>query len=71
MEDHFDVIGGGVCGAFVVFGALSVILYGPWRRTMDRNRRAGITEAVELEDLEDKKQGDEKMGRVSLTREIE
>ncbi|KAL4958564.1 hypothetical protein BDW69DRAFT_190850 [Aspergillus filifer] len=30
--DYYDVIGGGICGAFLVFGTLSVFAYKPWRR---------------------------------------
>ncbi|CBF70155.1 HoxN/HupN/NixA family nickel/cobalt transporter [Aspergillus nidulans FGSC A4] len=30
--DYYDVIGGGICGAFLVFGILSVFVYKPWRR---------------------------------------
>lgn len=37
-SDHFDVIGGGICGAFVVFGVLSVLVYGPWRRWVEKGR---------------------------------
>ncbi len=51
VGDHFDVIGGGICGAFVVFGAASVVVYGPWRRRMDRKRLLPVVEAVELQDL--------------------
>ena len=36
--DRYDVIGGAVCGAFVVFGGLAVVCYGPWRRRVDRWR---------------------------------
>ncbi|CAF9932998.1 hypothetical protein IMSHALPRED_009033 [Imshaugia aleurites] len=36
--DHYDVIGGAICGSFVVFGGLSVVLYRPWRRRIDRKR---------------------------------
>jgi nickel/cobalt transporter (NiCoT) family protein len=36
--DHYDIIGGGICGSFLVFGILSVLLYGPWRRRVDRQR---------------------------------
>ncbi|KAF8847320.1 NicO-domain-containing protein [Acephala macrosclerotiorum] len=53
-EDHFDIIGGAVCGAFVVFGAASVVLYKPWRRRVDRGRRTQVLENIELEeDLQD------------------
>ena len=31
--------GGGICGSFVVFGTLSVLLYKPWRRWIDRRRQ--------------------------------
>lgn len=31
-------LGGAICGAFVLFGALSVLLYKPWRRRIDRRR---------------------------------
>lgn len=34
--DYYDAIGGGICGCFIIFGGLSVILYKPWRRWMDR-----------------------------------
>jgi high-affinity nickel-transport protein len=37
--DHFDIIGGAICGSFVLFGLASVILYRPWRRRVDRKRR--------------------------------
>jgi high-affinity nickel-transport protein len=36
--EQYDVIGGAVCGAFVVFGGLAVVCYGPWRRRVDRWR---------------------------------
>ncbi|KAF7935261.1 uncharacterized protein EAE97_008168 [Botrytis byssoidea] len=66
--DHFDVIGGGICGAFVVFGGASVLLYGPWRRWVEQGRVGrrdvgnGETE-VELGDLSkevETRVGDEK-----------
>lgn len=31
-------LGGSICGAFVFFGVLSVLLYKPWRRRIDRGR---------------------------------
>lgn len=37
MGDHFDIIGGGICGAFVVFGLLSVVVYKPWRQWVESN----------------------------------
>lgn len=35
VGDHYDIIGGCICGSFVVFGLLSVAIYGPWRRWVD------------------------------------
>ncbi|OJJ50554.1 hypothetical protein ASPZODRAFT_56215 [Penicilliopsis zonata CBS 506.65] len=34
--DYYDVIGGGICGCFVVFGTASVVVYKPWRRWIAR-----------------------------------
>ncbi|KAL6235008.1 hypothetical protein BDW75DRAFT_210800 [Aspergillus navahoensis] len=36
--DYYDVIGGGICGAFLVFGTLSVFVYKPWRRWIGKRR---------------------------------
>jgi high-affinity nickel-transport protein len=37
-EDHFEVIGGAICGSFVLFGGLSILLYQSWRRRVDQYR---------------------------------
>ncbi|KAK4898366.1 hypothetical protein LTR27_003962 [Elasticomyces elasticus] len=36
--DHYDIIGGSICGSFLVFGLLSIVLYKPWRRLIERGR---------------------------------
>ncbi|KAJ6021461.1 hypothetical protein N7540_006965 [Penicillium herquei] len=46
--DYYDAIGGGICGLFIIFGGLSVLVYKPWRRWMDR--RHGRTVEVVNED---------------------
>ena len=46
--DHYDIIGGAICGSFIVFGALSVVLYRPWRRRVDRRRNV----AIPIEDID-------------------
>lgn len=33
---YYDVIGGSICGCFIIVGGLSVVLYRPWRRRMAR-----------------------------------
>jgi nickel/cobalt transporter (NiCoT) family protein len=40
IGEHFDVIGGSICGLFLVVGIGSVIVYRPWRRKMDRRNLA-------------------------------
>jgi high-affinity nickel-transport protein len=42
VGDHYDIIGGAICGAFVFFGTLSVICYKPWRRRIDRRREDSL-----------------------------
>lgn len=41
--DNYDIIGGGICGSFIIFGALAVVLYKPWRRRIDRKRSALVS----------------------------
>ncbi|KAH8738275.1 high-affinity nickel-transport protein-domain-containing protein [Ilyonectria robusta] len=51
IGDHFDIIGGSICGVFVVVGLGSVIIYKPWRRRVERRNRALASAADEgLED---------------------
>ncbi|OAP54742.1 hypothetical protein AYL99_11190 [Fonsecaea erecta] len=43
--DLYEVIGGAICGSFVVVGGASVLCYKPWRRWVDRERaRLGISQ---------------------------
>ncbi|KAG4220270.1 hypothetical protein PC116_g31251 [Phytophthora cactorum] len=39
IGDHFDIIGGSICGLFLVVGLGSIVAYGPWRRGVERRRR--------------------------------
>ena len=41
IGEHFDIIGGSICGLFVVAGVASVLAYRPWRRRMER-RTGGL-----------------------------
>jgi nickel/cobalt transporter (NiCoT) family protein len=36
--DAYDIIGGAICGCFVLVGGISVLVYRPWRRRTDRKR---------------------------------
>lgn len=53
IGDHFDIIGGSICGVFVVVGLGSILAYRPWRRRMERRNRA-LASAVDegIEDTE-------------------
>ncbi|KAF5228322.1 hypothetical protein FAUST_11158 [Fusarium austroamericanum] len=36
IGDHFDIIGGSICGVFAVVGLMSILLYKPWRRRVEK-----------------------------------
>jgi nickel/cobalt transporter (NiCoT) family protein len=37
--DDYEIIGGAICGSFIVVGAASVLCYKPWRRRVEERRR--------------------------------
>lgn len=47
IGDHFDIIGGSICGLFLIVGIAAIIVYRPWRRRMDRERRGLIAQEEE------------------------
>lgn len=67
VGDHYDIVGGAICGAFVVTGALSTVCYGPWRRWVDR--RPTLV-AVELEPGGGNKQDNEKKDSIVVDEAI-
>lgn len=53
VGDHFDIIGGSICGLFVIVGIGSVLVYGPWRRRVERrNREVFVVEADDGDEVE-------------------
>ncbi|KAK7526813.1 high-affinity nickel-transport protein-domain-containing protein [Phyllosticta citriasiana] len=46
--DSYEIIGGAICGTFVVGGIASVLFYRPWRRRVDRWRAANAARFVRL-----------------------
>ena len=36
IGDNFDIIGGCICGVFLLVGVGSILAYRPWRRRMER-----------------------------------
>lgn len=49
--DHFDIIGGAICGSFIIFGGISVLCYSPWRRRVDRRRAQMRIEETSTHDM--------------------
>ena len=48
--DSYDIIGGGICGMFIVVGGASVAFYGKWRGWVDAKReKRRMMHAVEME----------------------
>lgn len=45
--DYYDVIGGSICGSFIIFGGSSVLLYKPWRRWMTRRHARSVVTGEE------------------------
>ncbi|KAK1676247.1 Ni2+-Co2+ transporter transition metal uptake transporter [Colletotrichum godetiae] len=39
IGEHFDIIGGSICGLFVVVGLGSVVVYRPWRKSIDKKNQ--------------------------------
>ncbi|KAF9737715.1 hypothetical protein PMIN02_004603 [Paraphaeosphaeria minitans] len=66
LGDSWDIVGGAICGAFVVFGGLSVLLYKPWRRRIDRKRMRNATFEPLDAQAEDEFEGE--MGRDAQNR---
>jgi len=67
MRLIYTIPGGAICGSFVLFGGLSVLLYKPWRRRIDhrRGQRAqfsSVSQTLEEEvsgsDFESRRDGD-------------
>lgn len=67
-EDHFDIIGGAICGAFIVFGGASVLLYKPWRRRVERSRRVQLVHTVELDATSEWEQGTKSTDAKAITK---
>lgn len=58
-SDHYDIIGGAICGSFVVFGVSSVLLYNPWRRWVMKGKLVPLQEDEEVDEDND---GEEERG---------
>ncbi|KAI9826300.1 MAG: hypothetical protein M1832_000217 [Thelocarpon impressellum] len=63
VTDRYDVLGGAICGSFALFGALSVLLYKPWRRRVER-KRAGPGRPPPLASLVEEERDEDPGGAV-------
>ncbi|KAF4625485.1 hypothetical protein G7Y89_g12683 [Cudoniella acicularis] len=70
VGDHFDIIGGSICGSFIFFGVLSVLLYRPWRQRVDRKRSRVTIEGDELQEVDRKTDDEKRVGVVEESQEI-
>jgi high-affinity nickel-transport protein len=67
--DYYDIIGGSICGCFIIFGGLSVLLYKPWRRWM--TRRHGRSAATDEDGYRDNAPGGGEQGCAVFAKSIE
>lgn len=47
IGDSFDIIGGCICGVFLLLGIGSIIVYKPWKQRMERKASARVFNAPE------------------------
>lgn len=45
IGEHFDIIGGSICGVFLLVGLGSILVYKPWRQRMERKRAERLPSA--------------------------
>ncbi|KAI9809434.1 MAG: hypothetical protein M1827_006871 [Pycnora praestabilis] len=55
--DHYDIVGGAICGSFILFGGLSILMYKPWRRRIDRQRQIRA-QPEQLQDIDEEEEID-------------
>ena len=57
LQFNNSVSGGSICGSFIVFGGLSVLLYKPWRRLIERH--SSLRQQPQLSQEKDEKHATE------------
>ncbi|KAJ5964823.1 uncharacterized protein N7479_004699 [Penicillium vulpinum] len=65
--EYYDAIGGGICGCFIIFGGLSVVVYKPWRRWMDQRYGKNVVNDVERYRDDDDSPADTPGGGIIVT----
>lgn len=54
IGENFEIIGGSICGLFLIVGVGSVVVYKPWRRRMDRRSLTNVRTASSDDTIEDR-----------------
>lgn len=58
VGDHYDIVGGVICGTFILVGTLSVVCYKPWRKWVNRRPTLVVIEMNSAEVItEDNEKG--------------
>ena len=71
--NNYDIIGGGICGSFVVVGLASAVVYRPWRRWVEAKQAQRFGVEGEEGDDEDRENGVVNLsvgGKTGSTRDI-
>ena len=42
LGDRWDIVGGSICGLFLIVGVGSIFVYGPWMRRMEIRRSQNV-----------------------------
>lgn len=63
IGENFEIIGGSICGLFLVVGVGSVIVYKPWRRRMDRRGLLNVRPTSSNDTIEE---GTEATGQIGV-----
>lgn len=67
IGDQYQIIGGAICGAFLMVGIASVVAYKPWRTRLEQRRRSRSEAAAA--DAQDEREDDVCRGRVRVVEE--
>lgn len=48
--EYYDVIGGAICGCFLIFGGISVVVYPYWRRWVEKGKAVPAREEIQADE---------------------
>jgi len=53
IGEHYDIVGGCICGVFLLVGVGSILVYRPWRRRQERRMQGRMANEEPVEDPSD------------------